>query len=554
MPRGRLRRLDGCIGATTSGRGNPRVKRVGPRRGERGQGGKRVGGEVARGRISQERRKEGVGLPVGKRRRAGGDQLNEPCRLEEPRRARAGDLQGRLQPTVAIGHVAGRIVGKRPGIRRLAPERSPTRVAAQQPAVDFLERRRRSPRVAGGREQLGLGRKQPRPQRGQVAPRPRTAPLDRGRHASTAGHRIGGGRERKGLLERAGIAEVGGGVGGFLEELRSPLRLIGLEGHPPEDDQAPARQPVVEAVAHEEPAGEQGRGLIVLALRPGGGTKRDVDPRVRPVIGRCGPPHERLRRGVEPAALRCQVAEQHAVTIDGDHQQPHDLLRPHHAVVVGREHAAALEHLLRVGGLLSHRRGFGNRGRRRIPLAAPPGRNPTTSERPQWLRGELHREQPLAMRGKRQHRFVVAGDGIAETAKLVKALAEQRGRGDRVDPPLRADTDASLVVLAGNLGGRGVLALGEGLERQVVRGRGHRIRPTRHAHVWRQDNLTCGDAGRRNRNEKGPGETVHDVVVHGGGQSRPRHAMAGWEESEANREDWANPGAQWCRSFKVCGS
>ena len=278
MPRGRLRCLDGCIGATTSGRRNPRVKRVGPWRRQRGQGGKRVGGKVARGRISQERRKEGVGLPVGKHRRAGGDQLDEPCRLKEPRRARAGDLQGRLQPTVAIGHIAGRIVGKRPGIRRLAPERSPAGVTAQQPAVDLLERRRRSPRVAGGREQLGLGREQPRPQRRQVAPRPRTAPLDRGRHAPTAGHRIGGGRECKRLLEGAGIAEVGGGVGGFLEELRSPLRLIGLEGHPPEDDQAPARQPVVEAVAREEPAGEQGRGLIVLALRPGGGTERDVDP------------------------------------------------------------------------------------------------------------------------------------------------------------------------------------------------------------------------------------------------------------------------------------
>ena len=118
------------------------------------------------------------------------------------------------------------------------------------------------------------------------------------------------------------------------------------------------------------------------------------------MIWGCRPPHERLRRGVEPAALRCQVAEQHAVPIDGDHQQPHDLLRPHHAVVVGREHAAALEHLLRVGGLLSHGRGFGDRGRRRIPLAASPRRNPTASERPQWLLGKLHPEQPLAMRGE----------------------------------------------------------------------------------------------------------------------------------------------------------
>ena len=311
---------------------------------------------------------------------------------------------------------------------------------------------------------------------------------------------------------------------------------------------------MVEAVADEEPAGEQRRGQIVLALRPVGGTERDVDPRVRPVVWGCGPPHERLRRGIEPAALRSQLAEQHAVPVDGDHEQPHDFLRPHHAVVVGREHAAALEHLLRVGGLLSHGRGLGDRSWRRVPLAASPRRNPTASERPQWLLRKLDAEEPLAMRGERQHRFVVAGDGIAETAKLVEALAEQSGRGDRVDPPLSAHADTSPVVVAGDLGSRGILALGEGLERQVVRGSRDRLGASRHAHGGRQDGLACGGAGRRDRNEKGPGETVHDVVVHGGGETLPRHGLAGWEESGAGGENWAVPGARWCRSFKVCGS
>ena len=126
------------------------------------------------------------------------------------------------------------------------------------------------------------------------------------------------------------------------------------------------------------------------------------------------------------------------------------------------------------------------------------------------------------MRGEDQHRLLVAGDGLAELAEFVQALSEQRRRRDRVDPPLRAEPDAPLVVVAGDVGGRGIVASGERLQGERVVGRGHRLHPTRHAHGGRQHDLprrrADGDAG----DQTGQRSATHASVV----QEPPRLVIA----------------------------
>ena len=334
-------------------------------------------------------------------------------------------------------------------------------------------------------------------------PRPLAGGADRRRHAAAAGHLVGRERPLERLFEGPRVAEVGGGVGRFLEELRRPLRLVGDERHPPEDDQAPRRERMVELVADEQAAGEERRGEIGLALRPVGGAERDVDPRVRPVVWRSGPTGERLGDGLEPAALPRELAEQRAMAVDRDHQRPHDLLRPHGPIVGGREHSAALQHLLRVAALLPDRHRLGEGRGRGVALAAAPRGATGRGQGPQGLERKLHRQEPVGMRGEDEHRLLVARHGVAQAAELVEALAEDRGGRDRVDPALGAHPHAPLVVVAGDVGRRRIVAGGERRQREVVGPGGHALDGAGNARVGGQHHLPRREARGRERGERG---------------------------------------------------
>ena len=231
-------------------------------------------------------------------------------RLKEPWRPRPLDRDRGIKLGIAAGHVARRILDQRASVGRLRGERALATGSSEQPAIDVFERCGGPPHVSQTAKPLGLEGQEPRPQRRQISAGPLAAAANRRGHAAGTGHRIRGERQLKRLLESPSVAGVGGGVGGLLEEFRGPLRLIGIQRHPTQDDQPPAGEPMIELVAHEQAAGEQRRREILLALRPVGSTKSDVDPRLRPVIGGRGPPHERLGRRVEPTALGGHVAEE----------------------------------------------------------------------------------------------------------------------------------------------------------------------------------------------------------------------------------------------------
>ena len=310
MPHRRLGRLDRGLLAATGRHRHPGVEGVVSLGRQRCQRTQRIGGEVPRPRIGEELRKQGVGLPIRKCRRARRDFIHEVGRLKEPWRPRPLDRDRGIELGIAAGHVARRILNQPASVGGLRGERALAASGSEQSTVDVFERRGGPPHVSQTAEPLGLEGQEPRPQRRQIPAGPLAAAANRRGHAAGTGHRIRGERQLKRLLEGPSVAGVGGGVGGLLEEFRGPLWLIGIQRHPTQDDQPPAGEPMIELVAHEQAAGEQRRRKILFALRPVGGTKGDVDPRLRPVIGGRGPPHQRLGGRVEPTALGGQVAEE----------------------------------------------------------------------------------------------------------------------------------------------------------------------------------------------------------------------------------------------------
>ena len=208
---------------------------------------------------------------------------------------------------IARRHVAARILEQRCGVGGLRPERAAAGIAPQEPAVDLLERRGSAADVARRHEAFCLNGQQPRAKNGQAPAGPVAAATDRGGHAACAGHPIGGEGPLKRLFKRSRVGEIGGGVGRLLEEFGGPLRLVGVERDPAEHDQPPRGERVVELVADQQAAGQQRAREILLSLRPIGGANRHVDPRLRPVVGRGGPPDEQLGRRLERRTLPRQL-------------------------------------------------------------------------------------------------------------------------------------------------------------------------------------------------------------------------------------------------------
>ena len=508
-----------CIVAAARRRREPGLERLAPGRRDGGERADRIEREIARQRIAEELREQGIGLAVGDRGGAAHHEFDEPRRLEETRRTLLREGERAVELRVAGRDLTRTIGNDRRSVGGLNAARAPAEIAAQQPAVDVVERGRRGLEIAGGCKPLGLHCEQPGPQRWQIRPGPLARRAEGGRQRACARGHVGGEGQPKRLFERAGVAMIGRGVGGLLEILERRSGLVGVEGDPPQHDQAPRRERVIELVGRDQAAIQQRQGLVGLALRPLRHAERDVDPRLRPVVGRRGPAHERLGGIVERGAFPRQLAEDLRATVERDHEAAHDLLRPDRIVSRRGEHAALLEHLLRIGAPLADRERIGDRRGRRVALAAAPRGDALLREPAQRLLRKLHGQQPLSIGGPEQERLVVGGDRLAKPPELVVGLADHHCRGDRIDPTLGTGADAAAIFLRSDLEAAREITGGERGESGVVARGGHRAAPLHTAETGLEHHLGLSDPRHRDQDRSreqarhGRDEAPHAVVV-----------------------------------------
>ena len=348
------------IAAAACGRGDPCLEGLCPRRAEPDNRTKGIHGRLARRWIAEEFREEEVGLTVGDAAKPGHQRFHQPRCLKDRRRATTRDRDRPLEFAIAADHVPRCIGGQRCGVGLLRPRETAARIAAQETPVDLGEHGSCRLCIARDGQRLRLKTEQRCPQHRECGPRPLRAASNRRWHAPCACGQMGRGRHPEGLLERARVAIVGGGVGGLLEIAGGRRRLVAVERDAAQHDQPPRGERVIELIADDQTAGEQRLRLIGLPLRPQRRAKRDIDPRLRIMIGWRGPPQQSLRRLVDRRTFAGEVSENHTTTIEGDDQGPHDLLRPDGVVDWRREHAPLLQHFLWVGAAHADRDRAGN--------------------------------------------------------------------------------------------------------------------------------------------------------------------------------------------------
>ena len=363
-----------------------------------------------------------------------------------------------------------------------------TGIATHEAAVNLCQARRRRLRVACHGQSFRLQPKERRPQDRERCPRPLRTAANRRWHAPRSRGQMGRGHEPKRLLERPRIAVVGGGVGGLLEIAGGGCRLVAIKGNASQHDQSPRRQRMVELISDQQTAGEQRLRLLRLALRPERRAEGDVDPRLRIMVGGSGPSQQGFGRLVDGRAFAGEFAKDHTAAVERDHERAHDLLRPDRIVDRRSEHPSFLQHLVRIGTAETDRDRARNAGRGRVALTAAPRRHPLLRERPRSLWRKLHGEQPLGMGGRKQECLVVGGDCFAQAPQLVVAFTDDRGAGDRIDPPLRSCADSPLMVTDGNFQTVGEITRRQRGEREVVSRRRHRL-PSGHAKTRLQHDL-----------------------------------------------------------------
>ena len=79
------------------------------------------------------------------------------------------------------------------------------------------------------------------------------------------------------------------------------------------------------------------------------------------------------------------------------------------------------------------------------------------------------------MGGRNQQCLVIGGDRFAQAPQFVVAFTDDRGSGDRIDPPLRSCTDSPPMLTDGNFQTVGEIARRQRGEREVVSRRRHRL-------------------------------------------------------------------------------
>ncbi len=210
---------------------------------------------------------------------------------------------------------------------------------------------------------------------------------------------------------------------------------------------------MIEALADDEAAGEQRRGLVGLALRPERRAESDIDPRLR-IVGRLGGPlRERLAHSLERRRLAADRTEDHGMPVDRDHQGPHDFGGSNQLIERRYEHASLLHDLLGIGSGLADRDRVGQLCGPRVANTAAPGGLRWLLSGPQGLLRKLHREQPLRIGGSQQECLLVGCGRLAKVAEFELAFTDRGAGGDRIDPPLATDPHARSIFVAGDFQG-----------------------------------------------------------------------------------------------------
>ena len=207
---------------------------------------------------------------------------------------------------------------------------------------------------------------------------------------------------------------------------------------------------MIELVFDKEPRLESPEGLVAAALGPAGHSERDVDPRLRIVVGRCRSLPEHLAQVGQQRRLTGDVTEDRAISVDRHDDRPHDRLGTDRKVDRCRQHAPLLEHVLGVGSLPDRDR-LGQGGGQRLADGAAPGGDTGLAAGSQSLARKLHGEEPVAVDRRQPHGVFIGGHCLPQAAEFVLAFPDERGSGDRIDPPLSAKLDRALVFAAGDL-------------------------------------------------------------------------------------------------------
>ena len=276
---------DGCfagsqgrVTAASCGDQHPRLMGFLPRGRHGRKCRQRVDDQLPHRRVTEQSRKEDVGLTVGDRRRSGHHHLDELPGLEKSRRPGAGDGQCPLHVGIAGGGIPGTI-GHQGRSMRGDGARSPlTGITTEEPGVDVAEPAPSPLEIAGGRQRLRLVGKERRVEHRQAGARPLAAPLDGRGNSRRAGGLVRGKRHAESLLERPEITELRRGVGRLLKPPRRADRIVTGERDSPQDEQAPRRQRMIELAPERHAALEQRHRLIEPALRPGRGPEGHINP------------------------------------------------------------------------------------------------------------------------------------------------------------------------------------------------------------------------------------------------------------------------------------
>ena len=472
---GGLAGVERGVAAASGGRCDPCLEGLGPRRAQPDERTEWIDGRITRRRVAEQLREQQIGLPIGNATEAGHQHFHQPRCLKERRRASPCNRDGAVEFPIAARHITVVVGGQRHGVGLLRAGKPAAGFATHQAAVDLCQARRRRLRVACHGQSFRLKPKERCPQDWERCPRPLRTTADRWRHAPRPRGQMGRDHQPKRLLERPHIAIVCGGVGGLLEIAGGGCRLVAIKGNPSQHDQSPGRQRMVELIPNEQTAGEQRLCLIRLALRPKRRAEGDVDPRLRIMVGGGGPSQQGLGRLVDGSAFAGEFAKDHTAAVERHHERTHDLLRPDRIVDRRREHPSFLQHLVRIGTPEADRNRAGNASWGRVALTAAPRRHPLLHERPRSLRWKLNGEQPLGMGGRKQQGLVIGGDRFAQTPQFVVAFTDDRGAGDRIDPPLRSCANSPLMLTDGNFQTVGEIARRQRGEREVVSRRRHRL-------------------------------------------------------------------------------
>ncbi len=491
MPSGAVGDFEGLFEFPSSpGDAKPVLERPGVRRAQDGQGLHRLHRPVGGLRVAEQFRVElhgGAGRDRGSRvDLPGGERPIELGQVVQPVRAVLHVAHGGGQGLVALGHLALLEEDGRPEVVQPGAVAAQGHGAATHRGGGVIEHVRRLAGLPQHRQVLG-GRE---PQRGAQAPK--VLPLGplRGRFQGREDARAVRGQVRHGpvaerFFEDPAVVEVVGGYGRLVEMRRGLSEVALREVKLPQLQKGRGGQRMIVLPRGDDRPVQHGDRLGFAAGGDQGQTELDVDPGLRPVVGRArarGKGRHQVGRHRVPAAQR---AHQLGPPPDGQRGAADDLLdldRKH----LGRHHRAAPpDRGVDVDLPLAHEHRFRVLTAYRLPVARAPGAGPLA----QFARGadggrEIDPHHPVGKGQVEGQGVVVMALGLVQLAHVVVALADHRVIADRVDPAALRRLDSAAPFIHEQVAGVLVFALVEGIESRMVRNRRNRahllgLRPRR---------------------------------------------------------------------------